>query len=428
MQDRSEVHAPWRHYAASLFILIPVTSLFLNALSWLRFGIDLPFLDDWRPYGAAFAESFDLAYLFLPGNDTLYPVGKALDALAQRFLDGNSIAYQFLSMVAVLGTLLLLQWRLLVLALSDRLIAAAAFVLTLFMIQPGTYWGLQSLAYHQAIPLVCLLLILFVVLRPLRPSLLVFLLVFGLSLIGGLAYISGAVVIPVAGIVLLALAPSVEPAERRPITWGGFAALAGGLSTIVVQLWAFIAWQGGKLHSPSVSWGLPLDRDFWLFILGKIARSLGLSDLPPLMAFVLALILSCLALALAWVLLRRNARRAPQPLAEARLALVYVVLVACMASYLMIVAAGRANFGKPMDESFLVIFQFGYVRFYFFWVTLFWPWMAAATLAVVFNRFGRGKSVAAIFVCNRRGCGGLAKRGLRSCQLLPAHQRTPLGW
>ena len=122
--------------------------------------IDLPFYDDWRAYIQGRAGLLDLGYLFTPENGTYYPVGKMLDAIAQRYLDGNSVAYQFLSMTIVLGSLLALQWRLLSFAMKDRLFAASAFSLTVFMLQPGSYWGHQNLAYHQAVPLLCLVAVL----------------------------------------------------------------------------------------------------------------------------------------------------------------------------------------------------------------------------------------------------------------------------
>ena len=95
-----------------------------------------------------------LERLFQPINYTLSPVGLALDALAQRFLDGNSVAYQLFSMVIVLGALLWLQWRLLLRALADRGLAALCFSLALLMVQPGSYCGLEHLAYPHALPLV----------------------------------------------------------------------------------------------------------------------------------------------------------------------------------------------------------------------------------------------------------------------------------
>jgi hypothetical protein len=373
----------WRSCAILLCLIIPTASLLLNALSWLRFGIDLPFMDDWGAYMQRHADSFDVVYLFTPGNDTMTPVGKALDVLAQRFLDGNSVAYQFISMIGVLGSLLWLQWRLLLLALDDKATAAACFLLTVFMVQPGTYWGLQNVAYHQGVPLVCLLAILLIVLRPVSSSMLAILSIFVLSVLGGLTYTSGAATITTTGIVLLVFSRFIAQTESRPLVRGALATLAGGLPTLAAQVWVIFGFQHGQVHRPDAPWVLPTDPGFWFYILGKVARSLGLHTLPPLTAFVTTLILSALALTLAVMLIQQSVRRGPQPLLEARLPVIYIALIAAISLYLFMVAAGRAGLGRPIGGPILDMFQFGYFRFHFFWVTLLWPWMAAALFWLV---------------------------------------------
>ena len=114
-----------------MFVFFPVLSLFLGGLAWLRYGIDIPWFDDWRGYMDGNIHSLSLDYLFRSVNDTLAPVGFALDALAQRYLGGNSIAYQFISMISVLGGLMWLQWRLLIQSLQDKLQASVCFLLVI---------------------------------------------------------------------------------------------------------------------------------------------------------------------------------------------------------------------------------------------------------------------------------------------------------
>ena len=392
MREEDSRYVVWQQFTIGLCLLIPVLSLLVSALAWLRFGIDLPFVDDWRAYSLRQADTFDPLYLFTPANDTLYVTGKLLDSLAQIFIDGNSIAYQLISMLGVLGGLLILQWKLLILAVKDTFLAASAFIFTVFMIQPGTYWGFQNIAYHQALPLLCLLGILVIVLRPLRPTIIIFPIVFGLSVLGGLAYISGAAVISITGILILSFSRRVIEADRRSLIFGGIAALVGAIPTLLAQLWVIAVFQRG-LHRPDASWSLPVDRDFWLFILGKVGRSLGLNALPPLTAFVVALIVSGISLVLACAFVRRSAIKPPRTLANARLDIIYVVVTISIGAYLLMVAAGRANLAKPADQSFLALFQFGYARFHFFWVTLLWPWTVAAILVLVFGNARRSQLV-----------------------------------
>src|SRR3990167_1548275 len=110
----------WETRLSSVFIWMPIFSLTFSIISLLRYGIDLPYWDDWGPYITGNLGSLDFKYLFSKGNDTLMPVGYLLESLAFRYLSGNAIAWQFISMTSVLGLLLFLQWKLLLIALNDR--------------------------------------------------------------------------------------------------------------------------------------------------------------------------------------------------------------------------------------------------------------------------------------------------------------------
>ena len=138
-------------------VALPLLMLAANVLAWLRWGTDLPYFDDWRAYDMGNALSLAPGRLFKSVNNTISPVGMALEALAQRWLGGNPLPYQTLSMLGVLGGLLLMQWRLLGWVVGDQRLRALLFAFCFLMLQPGSYWGEQNLAYHQALPLVALL-------------------------------------------------------------------------------------------------------------------------------------------------------------------------------------------------------------------------------------------------------------------------------
>lgn len=382
------VRLSWRRTAIAVLALLPVASLALAAFSWLRFGMDLPLWDDWRTYRNGTAGSLAPAYLFAPENDTLYPVGKALDALAFRFLDGNTVAYQLLSMLAVLGLLLALQWRLLRASLGDRLPAASAFVLTLFMLQPETYWGLQNLAFHQAIPLVCCLAALVVVLgarwqRGWSVAALVL-----LALLAGFSYISGAFAMLAVALVLLLAAPFIQPAERAPLLRGGLALALPAAAATLAQIWVIAVVQRGT-HLAEVPLALPTEPAFWAFLLGKIGRSLMLPVDRPWLSLAVTATVALLAAAVFGRQVHRLVRGAPKPLADVRPGLVYVALGAAVFAYLLIIAAGRTHLRPPEVETFVEFFGLGFRRFHFFWVTLLWPWLAAALWAMLPRRIGQ---------------------------------------
>jgi len=371
----------------ALFIALPILSLVLGLLAWLRYGVDLPYMDDWRQYFRGEAGSFSPAVLFHPSNDTLYPVGIALDSAAVRWLGGNSIAYQAASMLAVLPALLMLQWLLLRHVFKDFALVACAFAFTLLMLQPGSYWGLQNMAFHQAVPLICILLALYVVVVSRMSMLWVGVSVFLLGIVSGMTYISGAFAYLACGATLLLQSwVQTPPARSRQRTAGLWMTLAGVITSIP-QAWVIAFYQKGT-HRADAPLAMPHEADFWFYLLGKVGRSLLLPAGHP----VFSLTVSLLALALlAWVLwaaMQRGKREGSTATGGARRATAYadgfailLPLAATVAAYLLLVAAGRANLRDPGMTDNLVIFSFGYLRFHFFWVTLLWPWVAGFAVA-----------------------------------------------
>lgn len=381
----------WQRVLAAVLIAVPLLSLGVQAVMWLRYGIDLPFFDDFRSYDSWTAHSLALKDLFRSANDTLYPVGIALDALSHRYLAGNSIAYQLISMLTLLGGLLWVQWRLLSYALQDHLAAAAAFALCAFMIQPGTYWGFQDMAYHQGLPTLLILAALAITLLAPWPRWLAIAAVFVLGLLAGFTYISGAAGTLVTGLALMLLGrmrPDSED-ERRAGTLtlqqGATALLSASLITVPAQAWV-ILWVQRGLNGTGGAFAFPWDPAYWVFLFAKVARAVALPQTQPYLSLALAAALSVLGLATGALLLRRMAaNRAPDP-AAARVTTAYAVLFAMVSGYLVMLAAGRTNlYGSDLD--FDAVFQMGYgFRMHFFWVTLLPPWLAAAGFIALKDR------------------------------------------
>jgi hypothetical protein len=364
-----------RTVAERLFIGIPLAAFALALLAWLRYGVDLPFFDDWREYMFGDIDSLSLRYLFRPANDTLFPVGRLLDALAQRFLDGNAIAYQFISMAVVIGTLFWLQWKLLRAALPDRLLAACCFSFVIFTLQPGSYWGKQNLAYHQAIPILCFLGILYVTQISKLGRSAHIVLVFLLGLVAGLTYISGAFVALPAALALVVAYRIM--AARRELIWSAAALVASGIVTGTAQAWVILVHQGGAIQRKGTPWGLPNEPEFWLYLLGKTARSLALPMSMPVLALAVTGLIVCGAAALTLWHLVQSFRGGTSTSGSANIVSTFLVLAAVTVSYLVMVAAGRTHLGAAQVDSYTAMFQFGFERFHFFWVTLIWPWAFA---------------------------------------------------
>lgn len=377
-----------RKVLIALCIAFPLLSFVLSMLAWLTHGIDIPYMDDWRQYFWHEAGSFAPATLFRPSNDTLYPIGMAMDAAAVRWLGGNAVAYQTISMFVVLLSILGMQWLLLKHVLKNAVLAASAFCFSLLMLQPESYWGLQNMAFHQAIPLVCVLGALHSIIVSRISQRWMGGVVLLLGLISGMTYISGAFSYLACGIALVLqswLWKGPVGARQRA---GGISMALAGILTSIPQAWVIVFYQKGT-HRADAPLALPYESDFWFYLFGKIGRSLLLPVDHP--AFSLAISLTALiALVVVLVLAYRAGRSQVAP-GEQQVAYsdgfaMLIALSATVATYLVLVAAGRANLRDPSMVANLEIFSFAYLRFHFFWVTLLWPWVAGLGLAWICGR------------------------------------------
>jgi hypothetical protein len=381
---RNNVMSQWGRRGALWVLLgLPVLSVLLNALAWLRHGVDLPIYDDWFGYVTGLKGSFGAQNLFKPLNDTLAPVGYFFDALAQRYLDGNMLPYQLLSMLVVLGTLLGLQWVLLRRALGDTRLAAACFALTLLMLQPDSYWGQQSLAYHQALPLVFLLGALALSVSDARVTFWRLASVALLGLLAGFSYVSGAFAVLASGSVLWAVARwSRSPSRSLPL-WGGAVLGGAGAVAAACQFGLAVYPNPGLTHRPDAALALPHEADFWWFMAGKLGRSLALPLQWPWWSLAVVLVVALATLVVLWRLLRPLC--GPVPVSRERwwTAAVVAPLLAGIGAYLMLVAAGRTHLRPAQIQAGIDVFAFGFERFHYFWATLWWPWLAAGVAVLL---------------------------------------------
>ncbi|WP_454846336.1 hypothetical protein [Pseudomonas farris] len=375
--------SPYLRLLQYLLIIIPIISLALNAWTWLRYGVDIPVYDDWRQYNANDMGRLDLSYLFTPHNDTLYTFGLLLDSLAFRFLDGNTIAYQFLSIILVLGGMLALQWKLITICIKHKNIQAISFSFTLLMLQPDTYWGWQNLAYHQAIPLICTLAILVLTLSERGNSKYSTPTIFLLGLVSGLSYISGAFATFTLCAVFLLCYSFTNSTIKPQLLKSAFALLLPAIATCAAQLWVIVKVQHGT-HRADAPMAYPWESDFWYFMLGKVARSLMLPITSPAFSAVIASLAVLGTLTILLVCAAKLIRKTTNENEKAVITL--ISLSGIVFVYLLLISAGRTNLRPDSVSSFYDIFVYGFYRFHFFWVTLLWPWVACIFLVAVHNR------------------------------------------
>jgi hypothetical protein len=361
------------------FIAAPISVLIVQALAWLRFGMDMPLWDDWEDFLSGDIGSFRLSYLFRTQNDTVSPVGRFLDSLAFHWFDSNVIAYQFLTMIFVLGLLLFFQWRLLNRVLNDRVVAATCFLLSVFMLQPGTYWGAQSMGYTQAIGILCVLAILDIATQDVRIR--IFLRIFLallctiLALISGWSYVAGSYPLVVLGLVLLVISSRLVGTSRRSLTIAGLSVLIGGTITSVTQLRVLII--HGGTHRSDAPMAFPYESDFWFYLLGKIGRSLMLPPSWPLLSVVGCIVIAAIVILLiSWALLPLLTRKS-EINQRIQAGTVLASLSGVVFFYLLMVTAGRAHLRPASLSSPMQVFTFAFLLYHFFWVTALWPWVAA---------------------------------------------------
>ena len=357
----------------------------MAGIAWLRFGIDMPWFDDWRGYVDGNIHSLEINYLFRAINDTLAPVGFALDALAQRYLDGNSIAYQLISMFCVLGGLAWLQWKLLIRSLGSRLQASTCFLFVVFMLQPDSYWGWENLAYHQALPLVFILAAIFLIIFSEKSIKLIGPLIFAAGIFAGFTYISGAVGVLVCGSSLLALSILFfKGVTKNKIMTKSLWFFSAGILTVFCQIY-FSLLKNRGVHT-GASLALPNEADFWFFYLGKIGRSLLLPQQWVHTSFALTLFFSVVALVVAVILFLKELRSSEDQFQEKRIVMIFISLGAVIAVYLAMISAGRANH-RPLEiENLFEVYSYGFHRFHYFWVTLIWPWLVAGIIVLLRNK------------------------------------------
>lgn len=381
-----------RFFLLALF-LVPILSLVAKVAALALHKVDIPVWDDWREFLRGRAGSFAPEDLFAPANNTIYATGKILDGLFIHLLNGNVVVYEVITASAVLGALLYLQYALLSRALENRLILAVAFFSTLLMLVPGTYWGRQYIAYHQALPLLSIVTIIHLALSERRRW--TDAAVAALTLAAGFAYISGAFASLALALALVLHGRFLGAELRRPVVRTGVVVGVVGLVPLAAQLWVTLFIQPGR----EVLWVFPHEPEFWLFVLGKIGRAFSLPQDAPLLSLALTVANLGVILAAAVYLFRpiwlggpasaRSGEGHGASVPLQRLSVCFLGLAAAVGVYLAIVAVARTDMNPEAETTLLGAFGRGYLRFHFFWVTVLVPWFVAVVFTAVERLKGR---------------------------------------
>ena len=101
-----------------------------------------------------------------------------------------------------------------------------------------------------------------------------------LGLISGFSYISGAFAMLGLSFAMLVVQHSMVGQYKKRLLVTGLSLIFPALLSTTAQVWVIIGVQHGT-HRADVSMAYPWESDFWLFLLGKIARSLNLPFNSP---------------------------------------------------------------------------------------------------------------------------------------------------
>lgn len=358
-----------------LLILIPFILLIFNGLVWLRWGIDVPYWDDWRTIEQDLG-SFILSDLFLPANDTISPVGKFFESIFAMYMSYNIIAHQLITMIFLLGTILLSSYYIFD---KSHLLWGLSFVLFIFILQPGAYWGLQTIAYHQAIPIAAILASLAVTISGRFSSILHTVIIAALGIISGFAYTSGAFAVLAAAIVSWICAARSDPAASRRLWQACIGYTIAAVITVPAQLWVILVYQHGAIHIATVPWTLPWDWEFWAFMFGIMARSVRFPFLPswPLITLSAGIAVFAAILFAAFLALKTILSFNEEQPGERRSAYVLLCLVGAVGLYVFMVVVSRASLGGSPTNTWIDYLARGGIRFHFFWVSVLIPFVAA---------------------------------------------------
>jgi hypothetical protein len=350
--------------------------LFAHWSALAQHVVDVPYGDDWRqlrngPY--LLPEGFDLEWLFLSSNRTVYATGKLLDYVFFTYTEGSYAVYQQISSAFVLGGCALLSMlllRRLRLPLPWHLLGVLS---TVYLLQVPSYWGIATLAYHQTLPVLGVLAVALLVTDG-RSGALHAVLLGLITLSSGLAYVSGAVAMFSVGVFLVAAAVWLGPSGQVRGLMGKAAVVLGvGALTLILQLVLV-----EKITLQPDQRALPFDWQFWHYGFHLVARAIGVAGSGPraalhgavLTALVFGLPVAAIVSS-AW-----SARRAEVSAPESAYVIISGAVLVAVAGFLVVISYGRAH--PHLGYSPLELAEAARGRFHYWWVTVLLPWAAIA--------------------------------------------------
>lgn len=373
--NRFCMHGKITDIGSKSIVVAILTYFIVNAI---LYGLNLPNLDDWRYFLPGAMNWNDKFAPLTPINDTISAFPILFDQLIFRVFDYN------FKYIRVSSFFWLLAYLMVIFKISslekNSLFSGFCVLSAALVLRVGGYWDYPTyIAYHQALPLICCVFVIYLVGRSeyLECSLKGFQLVLiSLSgLVAGLSYISGAVSVVILGMAYLFLACFCENSSRKSLTRVGWLLLFIGAAILCFQYYSVSAAQGSLLkHSHAASNVLPNSAKFWFFAFGVLAMGVGVGGGN----FILNFIVVPTIFALIFVFSIKGIFEAKYTDSKQRQsfkrATIYLPAIGILIGYVGIVSFGRGGF-LVTDYDIREI-SVAKSRFHFWWVSALLPCIA----------------------------------------------------
>jgi hypothetical protein len=376
MRITERQHGDFGAFCAWIAVLIPTAGLLFQWVQLAKYPIDLPIYDDWGMYifHNENAAMLDPRILFMPLNDTLLPVVRFLDAINVWALAGDNVLYQLITFTFLMGSLLVFNVLLIRKFSGDWITFSIPTVGLVLMMQPGIFWGMQSMAYHQAIPQLALTAAIYVLSCSQLSRLMAVCLIALLGIFSGFSYIFGALLnaaVALIGLLYYRLEPSFKEHWIRVVLGFGIATAI----TLPPQLNLLMVSHQFQI-STGRPWSLPTETGFWSYFLGVFSRALGFFNTDSLVAVTAGA---------AYVLLSVVCLALLRPVGKVNPEFSFAYTSFCISSWLYIgmATAARKNMAGPEFQSLSDLFIFGQHPYYFFYAATLFPWAMLAILQIL---------------------------------------------
>lgn len=404
-------------------------TFFLYSYYCILFGSSGPTLDDWRymlpgPLGLVEGK-FD--WLFWAGNDTYFLTGQLFDFFILKISNFNFHLVRFFALF-LLAIYLWINIIIIKLScISKPIVAAIVIFLNSFIFVTNNYWGIQSIAYHQFLPILFSSLLILLIIRyeeiGLSKTKITAIILY--SLAAGFAYISGALLLIALGIaVIITYFERIESSLSKTKFHIGLIITAVGVFCLIFQVVLVSKAQGSLLlNNHAVTSVYPAEIRFWVYFIGLFGRAFGYTGYSILIDIILTSIALLPGGILVFFRIKNSMKSYLYAIKPELLLLVFFAWFASII-YALTVSFGRAGF-SPVDGPLSLVSVVVKSRFHFWWISAMLPycWLGWVILA---NHIGKNRASTGIVLTTSIACVILIPKSVLPWDYIPGFLQTSI--